>query len=249
MRSIITLAALVAAALPLTGASAQTMRGYTATSTRLYSGPLRDYPTVRTVRRGTIVTVYGCLRDWTWCDVNYQGNRGWIAGNALRIQHDGRRRGIGADMGVGVTTFSFGSYWDNHYRGRRFYGQRQQWQSQYDNGYRPEWGDREQRRDGESDRNRGRGHGHDRRRSEGQQGRDFRSDSRQIDDQQRGASDVSQSSGTPYRFPDHGNTTWLPNRQTQSGAWPGAGNGGSTRPAPGPQQGSNEGDAAGHPQH
>lgn len=228
MRSMITLAALVAAALPLSSATAQTMRGYTATSTRLYSGPLRDYPTVRTVRRGTVVNVYGCLRDWTWCDVTYRGNRGWIAGNALRIQYQGRRRGIGAGMGIGVTTFAFGSYWENHYQGRRFYGQRQQWQSQYDNGYRPEWGDREQRQDSESDRNRGRGR--DRRQSEGQHGQDLRSDNREIEEQERraralevprGAAPASPYTGVPYRFPNHSNTTAQGDRQAQQGAMPG----------------------------
>lgn len=227
MRSMITLAALVAAALPLSSAAAQTMRGYTATATRLYSGPLRDYPTVRMLRRGTVVNVYGCLRDWTWCDVTYRGNRGWIAGNALRIRHQGRRRGIGAGMGVGVTTFAFGPYWDNHYRGRSFYGQRQQWQSQYDNAYRPEWGDREQRRDEDSRGNRGREK--DRQQGEGQHGQDLRSDNREIMDQERrsralevrrGAAPASPYTGVPYRFPDHNKTTAQGDRQPQEGAGP-----------------------------
>ncbi|MEI6640908.1 MAG: hypothetical protein WCL10_02655 [Novosphingobium sp.] len=144
MRSFITMAALVAAALPLAPASAQTMRGYTSVATRLYAGPLRDYPTVRYVRRGVRVGVHGCLRDWSWCDVTYRSNRGWIAGNALRISHDGRRQGLSADLGIGVISFSFGSYWDNNYRGRTFYNERPRWQTQYENGYRPEWGDRDQ---------------------------------------------------------------------------------------------------------
>jgi len=161
MRSFITMAALVAAALPLTSASAQTMRGYTSVATRLYAGPLRDYPTVRYVRRGVRVSVHGCLRDWSWCDVTYRYNRGWIAGSALRVSHDGRRRGLAADLGIGVISFSFGSYWDNYYRGRSFYSERPRWQTQYETGYRPEWGDRDQEpRDGRAD---GRGQYPDRR--------------------------------------------------------------------------------------
>ncbi|KUR72622.1 hypothetical protein AQZ52_05110 [Novosphingobium fuchskuhlense] len=147
MRSIITLAALVAAVLPITAASAQTTRGYTVRATRLYSGPLRDYPSVRYVGRGVRVSMHGCLRDLSWCDVTYRANRGWVAGDDLRVSHDGRRQGIAADMGIGVISFTFGSYWDTHYQGRRFYGERQRWQTQYDTAYRPEWGEREQRRD------------------------------------------------------------------------------------------------------
>lgn len=147
MRSIITLAALVAAVLPITAVSAQTMRAYTVRATRLYSGPLRNYPSVRYVGRGVRVSMHGCLRDWSWCDVTYRANRGWVAGDDLRVSHNGRRRGIAADMGVGVISFTFGSYWNTHYQGRRFYGERQRWQRQYDTAYRPEWGEREQRRD------------------------------------------------------------------------------------------------------
>lgn len=221
MRSIMTMAALVAAALPISAASAQTMHGYTVQPARLYSGPLRDYPSVRMLRRGTSVNVQGCLRDWTWCDVTYRGTRGWVAGNALRVRQDGRRRGIGAGMGIGVTTFTFGSYWDNHYRGQRFYGQRQRWQSQYDNAYRPEWGEREQRRNEDGDRNRGRNH--DRRQSEGQHGQDLRGDNRQMDEQQRRSRDRDQQQvrpnnpqalATPYQFPKHGIDGEQPIRQT-----------------------------------
>ncbi|WP_298191258.1 SH3 domain-containing protein [Novosphingobium sp.] len=218
MRSILTLAALVAAAMPLGSASAQTMRGYVSGPTRIYSGPLRDYPSVRTLRRGTRVSVLGCLRDWTWCDVIYHGTRGWIAGNALRVRHDGRRRGIGADMGVGVTTFTFGSYWDNHYRGRSFYGQRQRWQSQSDNAYRAEWGEREQRRNEGADHdrhpNRGRLQGED------PHGQDHRSGRERRKDQQHRPMLSPQSMAAPYRLPDLATMPRLPDRPR---SWSGSG--------------------------
>jgi len=155
MRSIMTLAALVAAALPLAPASAQTMNGYTIRPTWLHSGPLRDYPNVRYVRRGVRVSMHGCLRDWSWCDVTYRANRGWIAGDALRVSYAGRRRNLSPSLGIGVISFSFGSYWDTHYQSRSFYGERQRWQTQYDTSYRPEWGEREQRRGWETESNRG----------------------------------------------------------------------------------------------
>ncbi len=150
MRSIMTMAALVAAAVPLAPAAAQTTSAYTVSAARLYAGPQRDYPGVRYVSRGVRVSLHGCLRDWSWCDVTYRSNRGWIVGNALRISYAGRRRNLAAEMGIGVISFSFGSYWDNYYRGRSFYGNRDRWQTQYQTGYRPEWGVRDQDRRGDN---------------------------------------------------------------------------------------------------
>lgn len=257
MRSIIIMAALVAAAVPLAPAAAQTMRGYVSGPTRLYSGPLRDYPSIRILRRGTTVNVQGCLRDWTWCDVTYRGERGWVAGNALRVSYGGRRRGLAANMGIGITTFSFGTYWDNHYQGRRFYGQRQRWQSQTDNAYRPEWGDREQRQTKAKDRNRGRPR--DRRPNEGQHGKNMHSDNRQIEqqrsraqglDERRDASTVPQYTAEPYRFPDHSAATVKPYHQSlELGAAVTANKRDGTRSAQGPDRGPDQANAAGHSQH
>lgn len=143
MRSILTMAVLAAATLPLAPAAAQTMHGYAARATRLYAGPLREYPSVRSIGRGAKVRMHGCLRDWSWCDVTYRANRGWIPGDALRISHNGRRRRVAAQMGIGVVAFSFGPYWDSHYRARTFYDQRDTWQTRYQTEYRPEWGERE----------------------------------------------------------------------------------------------------------
>lgn len=235
MRSIITLAALIAAAVPLAPAIAQSMHATTSGPTRLYSGPQRDYPSVRTLRRGSMVNLQGCLRDWSWCDVTYRGERGWIAGDALRIRHDGRRRGIASGMGIGVTTFAFGSYWDNHYQGRRFYGERQRWQSQYDSGYRPEWGEREQRRDENSNR----GRMHDRRQSEGQHGQDQRSDNRMGEDQQR---------RDHAAMPRHGDRTAQPAPRNPGRGDSAANAGGRNEPADHrPGQGTAHEAAAGQP--
>lgn len=190
MRCVITAAALAVAALPLAPAAAQSICGYAASATRLHAGPLRDYPGLRIVRRGALLDVHGCLRDWSWCDVTYRSDRGWIPGKALRVVHKGRRRAIAAGMGIGVTTFSFGPYWDTHYTGRRFYGERQRWQLRSDQAYRPAWGEQEQRKDW-----------------------DPRSKSPEMEEQHRRAGErgertdgpiIKQYMGAPYRFPDHG---------------------------------------------
>lgn len=144
MRKYMLTAALVAAALPLCAsvASARAMSGYIVRTTVMRAGPDYDYPSVQRMRRNTMVTVHGCLRDWNWCDVSNRYDRGWVARRDIEVSYQGRRRGITAYLGLGILSFSFGNYWDSYYRGRLFYSQRPQWQQHYTNNYRPSWGPR-----------------------------------------------------------------------------------------------------------
>ena len=142
MRKLTLAAALVAVVLPMTPAMAREMDGYTVRSTWMRAGPDFDYPAVQRLRANVGVTVYGCLRNWTWCDVGTRYDRGWVRGRDLVVNYGGRRRGISANLGLGILSFVFGSYWDSHYRSRPFYSERPRWEQQYTNRYRPEWGPR-----------------------------------------------------------------------------------------------------------
>ncbi len=144
MRKYVLTAALVAAVLPVTPAMARPAQGYTVRSTMLQAGPDRDYPTVRRLRANVGVTVYGCLRNWSWCDVDYRYDRGWVRGRDIAVSYRGRRSSIQPYMGIGILSFMFGTYWDNHYRSRPFYSERPRWEQQYNTNYRPEWGPRHQ---------------------------------------------------------------------------------------------------------
>jgi hypothetical protein len=91
------------------------------------------------------VAVYGCLRNWSWCDVGYRSDRGWVAGRLLAADYRGRRRSvvsIAPYLSILVLSFRFGDYWDNHYRSRPFYSDRDRWERHYYDNYRPEWGPR-----------------------------------------------------------------------------------------------------------
>lgn len=157
MRAFILLASIAALAVPLAplvpSAEAQsrwsrdhrTSVGYTLKQAKMRAGPDRDYPTIRIIPRDRRVEVYGCLKNWSWCDVGYRSDRGWVAGRLLAADYRGRRRSmvsIGPYLSILVLSFRFGDYWDNHYRTRPFYSDRYRWERHYYDNYRPEWGPR-----------------------------------------------------------------------------------------------------------
>lgn len=142
MRNILittTLAALVVAPSP---ALAQSYSGWAVRTTTMRAGPDYDYPPVQRIGRNANVAIFGCLNDWSWCDVGYRYDRGWVAGRDLVADYRGRRQGISSYLGIGILSFVFGNYWDRHYRGRSFYNQRSRWEQHYYTNYQPHWGPR-----------------------------------------------------------------------------------------------------------
>jgi len=134
-----TLAALVFAPTP---ALARTYSGWAVRTTTMRAGPDYAYPPVQRIRRNTQVAIFGCLNDWSWCDVGYRYDRGWVDGRDLVANYQGRRQGISSYLGIGILSFIFGNYWDSHYRGRTFYNERSRWEQHYYNNYQPHWGPR-----------------------------------------------------------------------------------------------------------
>ena len=104
------------------------------TNVNLRAGPSTAYPPVNVVRGGEDVEVYGCLANRSWCDVDFYGQRGWMSSNYLAFVRGGQRytgpRSV-EYLDAPVITYSFGRYWDDHYRGRDFYRDRRRWDGVY----------------------------------------------------------------------------------------------------------------------
>jgi uncharacterized protein YraI len=122
---------IVLALLSLVGAAAaQSQEAFTRQNANVRAGPDRSYPLVSQLGPGAPVQVMGCLDDWSWCDVAFDDNRGWVYGPFLLYGVPDDRVSLytyGPSLGIPIIGFSLGSYWDDHYRHRPWYDGRDQW--------------------------------------------------------------------------------------------------------------------------
>ncbi|MFO1413916.1 MAG: SH3 domain-containing protein [Burkholderiales bacterium] len=115
-----------------TGAAAQT--AVTTSAVNVRAGPDRSFPLVTWLRGGTPVTVMGCLDGWRWCDVIAGRDRGWVHASYLAFPWGGSTVTIlngGPTLGLPLVTFSVGSYWGAHYRGRPWFPNQRYWDSRW----------------------------------------------------------------------------------------------------------------------
>ncbi len=122
----------IIAAASLFVATAEAQQAYTSGRTSMRSGPDRGYPQVAWIGGGASVYVNGCVRGYHWCDVTAGLSRGWVNARHLSYAYQDRRVAIygnGAAYGFPIVGFALGSYWDNHYRGQAWYGNRPYWNS------------------------------------------------------------------------------------------------------------------------
>ena len=116
-------------------ASAAAQQAYTTRQVNLRAGPDRGYPQVAYVGAGQPVYVNGCINDYRWCDITAGPNRGWAYAKFIEYPYQNRRVVIydnGATLALPIVSFILGSYWNDNYRNRPWYGQQNNW-----NNWRP----------------------------------------------------------------------------------------------------------------
>jgi uncharacterized protein YraI len=104
---------------------------FTTQTVNVRAGPDTSYPAVAVLGGGAPVQVMGCLDDWSWCDVVFGDNRGWVYSPYLSYVYQGYRvpfYSYAPAFGIPIISFSLGSYWDRYYRGRPWYGRRDYWE-------------------------------------------------------------------------------------------------------------------------
>ena len=127
-RFFLTAALAMLAALPATSYAQQL--AYVSKEVNLRAGPSSDYPVVAILGAGVSITVEGCMSDYQWCDVSVGPHRGWVYAGNIIYPYQGSNVPVltyGAAIGIGVIAFSIGHYWDDYYRARPWYPQRQHW--------------------------------------------------------------------------------------------------------------------------
>jgi uncharacterized protein YraI len=118
--------------LALSGARAEARpwSGYVVANVNERAGPSTIYPSVIVIPAWSPVVIYGCLGDYTWCDVSWGPQRGWVAAAYIQVTYGSQPVPLAnyiAPLGVPIIAFDFDTYWDDYYRGRPFFGYSYRW--------------------------------------------------------------------------------------------------------------------------
>src|SRR5215475_7702947 len=104
--------------------------GYPISNVNLRAGPGTDFPVILTVQAQAPISILGCLGDYTWCDVVFADDRGWMRSIYLSGFYQGYYyplRDYAPQLGYSVVNFDIDQYWASYYRDRPFYQDRPQW--------------------------------------------------------------------------------------------------------------------------
>lgn len=101
--------------------------GYATDNVNLRAGPSTSYPAVTTIAAGSSVNIHGCLSGYSWCDVTWRHNRGWVSSHFLQARYQSRRVRV-VEAAPPIISFNFSTYWSNNYRHRSFYRDRTRWE-------------------------------------------------------------------------------------------------------------------------
>jgi uncharacterized protein YraI len=87
-----------------------------ANAVSMRAGPGVSFRKVATVAKNQIVTVHGCARAYSWCDVDWAGYRGWVSAKFLRLPRmTGGLASIAEDLGIPAVDYAAADYEARHY--------------------------------------------------------------------------------------------------------------------------------------
>lgn len=111
-------------------AAAQSQNAMTTEPADLYAGPDDSYPVVAQLDPNSPIQVFGCLDDWSWCDVGAEDLRGWMYAPDITYAYEGGYVPLysyAPSLGIAIVPFSLDVYWGRYYHGRPWYSQREEW--------------------------------------------------------------------------------------------------------------------------
>lgn len=116
-----TAAAIAAAFLIPTAASAQNLTATVGVDLNLRVGPGPAYDVVNTIPTGTSVVVYGCVEGLGWCDVEWNGTRGWVYSSYIVV---GGAPIAQAPTPPPIVVYNGEEYFNQYYQTQTFYNNR-----------------------------------------------------------------------------------------------------------------------------
>lgn len=130
MKTAIRIAAPLAAAFVAAPLAASAQNAIMRDDATLRAGPGFQYPRVAYVPEDARVYIHGCLRGFSWCDVSWRGDRGWVDASNLGYSWNNRYVIVGEwgpRIGLPVIAFSVEDYWTRYYRNRPWWSERYTW--------------------------------------------------------------------------------------------------------------------------
>lgn len=95
----------------------------TTTDLNMRLGPSTGYERIDIIPAGDSVVVFGCLSGYGWCDIEWDGLRGWVSGDYLAYLGERYYRrpvsSVGVAIGLPIITYDYDVYRDRHYHGHR----------------------------------------------------------------------------------------------------------------------------------
>ena len=90
----IKLAIALSAVVAMTAPAAATDLALARNSILLFGGPSADYPRIGLITWGQGLKVFGCRVESLWCEVEADGQRGWVPAQSVTWPEDGMRKNM-----------------------------------------------------------------------------------------------------------------------------------------------------------